>query len=80
MIKIGQFTTNENSSLLLASKIAIHLRNQKYEKITSLQKRYCSSNKGSNSTVLIESLIILFSLGKITYNPIDDSVSYNENK
>lgn len=72
MIKIGQFTTTENSSLLLASRVAIHLKNQKSEKLTSLQKRYCNSNKINSSTVLTESLIILYSLGKITYNPIDD--------
>jgi|GEM_PF-3430481 hypothetical protein len=79
MIKIGQFSTFGNASIFYAAKIGLHLKNQRSEKILSLQKRFCSEATPSSRVVFSESLLILFSLGKISFDAESDRVVYSEN-
>lgn len=79
MIKIGQFSTSANSSIVLAGRIALHLRNQKAEKLLPLQKRFCTSNNLGSRVVFIESLLLLYTLGKIEYDAESDKIIFDEN-
>lgn len=79
MIKIGQFTTPENSSLLHAAKMALHLRNQKSEKLLSLQKRFCADANPGGRVVFVESLVLLYALDRISYDGDLDRIVYREN-
>lgn len=79
MIRIGQFSTPENSSLVLASKIGLHLRSQKSEPLLTLQKRFCTGVTPGVRTTFTESLILLFALGKLTFEADNDRVTYHEN-
>lgn len=79
MIRIGQFSTPQNSSLFLASRIGLHLRNQKSEPLLALQKRFCSEATPGARTTFTESLILLFALGKVFFDPETDRVVYDEN-
>lgn len=78
MIRVGQFTTPENSSLLLAGRIGLHLRNQKSELLLTLQKRFCAAAQPGSRTVFTESLILLYALGRLTFDPETDRVIYHE--
>jgi hypothetical protein len=78
MIRIGQFSTPHNSSLFLASRIGLHLRNQKSESLLALQKRFCSEATPGVRTTFTESLILLFALGKVSFDPETDRVVYDE--
>ncbi len=78
MIRIGQFSTPQNSSLFLATRIGLHLRNQKSESLLALQKRYCSEATPGIRTTFTESLILLFALGKVSFDPQTDRVVYDE--
>jgi hypothetical protein len=79
MIRIGQFSTPQNSSLLLASRIGLHLRNQKSEPLLALQKRFCSDAMPGIRTTFTESLLLLFALNKISFDLETDRVVFNEN-
>jgi hypothetical protein len=79
MIRIGQFSTPQNSSLLLAGRIGLHLRNQKSDSLLTLQKRFCSDATPGIRTTFTESLILLFALGKVSFDPQTDQVVYDEN-
>lgn len=79
MIKITQFSTQTNSPIALAGKIGIHLKNQKIDKFTNLQKRFANSELGGNREAFIEAMITLFGLGRIKYYPEQDRVEYHEN-
>lgn len=79
MIKIGQFSTPYNSSLILAARIGLHLRNQKSESLLSLQKRFCAAADPGRRVVFSEGLLILYALGKISFDKNTDKVVYCEN-
>ena len=79
MILIGQFSTPQNSSLLLASRIGLHLRNQKSESLLTLQKRFCAEATPGVRVTFTESLLLLFALDKISFDPETDRVVFNEN-
>lgn len=79
MIRIGQFSTPQNSSLYLASRIGLHLRNQKSESLLTLQKRFCASATPGIRTTFTESLLLLFALGKLNFDPETDRLVYHEN-
>lgn len=79
MIKIGQFSTLENTSLILAGRIGLHLKNQKSEALLSLQKRFCAAADPGMRIVFSESLLVLYALGKISFNTTTDKVNYCEN-
>jgi hypothetical protein len=79
MIKIGQFSTLENTSIFFAAKIGLHLKNQKSETLLSLQKRFCSSSDPGLCVVFSESLLILYTLGKISFDATADKIFYCEN-
>lgn len=78
MIRIGQFSTPQNSSLFLASRIGLHLRNQKSEPLLALQKRFCSDATPGIRTTFTESLLLLFALNKISFDLETDRVVFNE--
>lgn len=80
MIKVGQFSTPQNSAIFLAGKIGLHLRNQKSESLMTLQKRFCANQTPGIRTTFTESLILLFALGKLSFDSKTDRVVYNENK
>jgi len=79
MIRIGQFSTPQNSSLFLASRIGLHLRNQKSESLLALQKRFCSEATPGVRVTFTESLLLLFALDKISFDSETDRVVFNEN-
>lgn len=79
MIRIGQFSTPQNSSLFLASRIGLHLRNQKSEPLLMLQKRFCAGAIPGIRTTFTESLLLLFALGKLSFDSETDRVVFNEN-
>ncbi|SFH61897.1 hypothetical protein SAMN05216299_1392 [Nitrosospira sp. Nsp14] len=79
MIKIGQFSTPENTSLVLGARIGLHLRNQKSESLLTLQKRFCGSATPGARVVFTESLLLLYALGKLTFDHATDTIFYNEN-
>lgn len=79
MIRIGQFSTIDNASLLFAAKLGLHLKHQGEEALPSLQKRFCSSSAPGVRVVFLESLLILYALGKISFDSGSDKVSYREN-
>jgi len=79
MIRIGQFSTPQNSSLFLASRIGLHLRNQKSEPLLALQKRFCSDATLGIRATFTESLLLLFALNKISFDLETDRVVFNEN-
>jgi len=79
MIRIGQFSTPANTSLILAARIGLHLRNQKSESLLGLQKRFCASANPGSRIVFAESLLLLYALGRIGFDNETDRISYNEN-
>lgn len=79
MIRIGQFSTPQNSSLILAGRIGLHLKNQKSEPLLALQKRFCANATPGIRTTFTESLILLFAIGKLSFDPETDRVTYHEN-
>lgn len=79
MIRIGQFSTPDNSAIVLSAKIALHLRNQKSESLLVLQKRFCSSSCSDRRIVFVESLILLYALSKISFDSATDRIVFNEN-
>jgi hypothetical protein len=79
MIRISQFSTPQNSSLFLASQIGLHLRNQKSESLLMLQKRFCICASPGIRTTFTESLMLLFALGKLSFDSETDRVVFNEN-
>jgi hypothetical protein len=79
VIKIGQFTTPNNSTIIFAAKLALHLRNQKSEALLTLQKRYCNPPASGRRVVFTESLLLLFALGKISFDLESDRIIFNEN-
>ena len=79
MIRFGQFSTPTNSSVLLAARIGLHLRNQKSETLLKLQKRFCASANPGIRVVFTESILLLYALKKITFDKNSDLIYYNEN-
>lgn len=80
MIEIGQFSTPDNSALIMAASIGLHLKNQKSEKVLALQKRFCAQANPGGRIVFVESLILLFSLGKIYFDSNLDRIVYREDR
>jgi hypothetical protein len=78
MIKIGQFSTPQNSGLVMAAKVGLHLKNQKTETLLNLQKRFCSSSNPEVRVVFTEGILVLFSLGRIEFDAETDRVLYRE--
>ncbi|HFT8573122.1 hypothetical protein F9C43_27005 [Pseudomonas aeruginosa] len=78
MVRLGQFSTLQNTSLIHAARLALHLRNQRSEKLLSLQKRFCHGVNVESRVVFSESLLVLFALGKIDFYPEADLVIYRE--
>ena len=79
MIRIGQFSTPANTSLILAARMGLHLRNQKSESLLTFQKRFCTSASPGDRIVFTESLLLLYALGKLTFDNATDRIYYNEN-
>lgn len=79
MIKFGQFTNPDNSAVFFAAKLALHLRNQKSESLLVLQKRFCNPPRPGRRLIFSESLILLYALGKITFDIETDRIVFNEN-
>lgn len=78
MIRIGQFSTPKNSSIFLACRIGLHLKNQKSESLLALQKRFCSDLTPGIRITFTESLVLLFALGKVSFDQDNDRVVFNE--
>ena len=79
MIRIGQFATPQNAALVLAGRIGLHLKNQKSEKLLSLQKRCCSGMNIGERVIFTESLVLLYAVGRVTFDSKEDRFFYNEN-
>lgn len=78
MIKIGQFSSPQNSGLVMAAKVGLHLKNQKIETLLKLQKRFCLLSSPEVRVVFTEGILILFSLGRIYFDAETDQVVYRE--
>lgn len=79
MIRLGQFSSPENNSLLTIGRIGLHLRNQKAESLLSLQKRFCPQSSPGERIIFVESLLALYALGKIRFDQDSDQIEYCEN-
>lgn len=79
MIKLDQFSSEKNSTIILAGKIGAHLKNQNGEKLTALSKRFANPELGGNREIFTEALIALYILGRIDFSSETDRIEYHEN-
>jgi len=76
MIRINQFYNPEENSLSIAGEIGLHLKSQQAEKLNTLMTTFIRRHMKGGNTLFVESLLLLYALGKIRYNSVSDEIEY----
>ena len=76
MIRITQFYDPEDNTLIVAGEIGLHLKSQQSEKLNNLMTTFIRRHMRGGNTLFVESLLLLYALGKIKYNQMSDEIEY----